>query len=85
MERLKSRKLWITVATATLIAFGEEVGLNLDEKDMMYLVGLVLGYLGIQGVADVKEAAKPAPPSAMTILSAAKSEYAELNAATSVH
>ncbi len=85
MERLKSRKLWITVLTAALIAFGEEIGLDLSERDMMYLVGVVLGYLGVQGVADVKEASKPVPPGALEILSAAKSEYAELNAATSVH
>ena len=82
MERIKSRKLWITVLTAALIAFGEEIGLNLDERDMMYLVGLVLGYLGIQGVADVKKAAKPAVPSPLSVT---MEDLEELNAATSVH
>ena len=85
MERLKSRKLWITVITAAIIAFGDEFGIELDMEELIALGGIVLAYLGVQGTADVKEAAKPAPPAALTILSAAKAEYAELNAATSVH
>ena len=79
MERLKSRKLWITVIVSAIIAFGEEFGLDLDREELIALGGIVLAYLGVQGTADVKEAAKPIPPSPLSF------NLPELNAATSVH
>ncbi len=52
MDRLKSRKLWVTIAAGALVAFGEQFGIVLDDATVLSLVGLVAAYVGGQAVVD---------------------------------
>lgn len=50
IEKLKSRKLWVTVVTATLVALGGQLGF--DEATITKLVGMASAYVLGQGIAD---------------------------------
>jgi len=49
-ERLKSRKLWVAVGSATIIALSEQLGLS--RHDTEELVKLASAYLLAQGAQD---------------------------------
>jgi hypothetical protein len=49
-EKLKSRKLWVTVVTAALVTLGSQMGI--DEATTTKLVGIAAAYLLGQGIAD---------------------------------
>jgi uncharacterized membrane protein len=52
MEKIKSRKLWITVIAGALVAFGGQFGIDLDTEQLVAIGGMVLTYLGTQGMVD---------------------------------
>ena len=54
MGKLKSRKLWVTVAVAAIGALMTGIGVEADKAQMLldWLQGLVWGYLGAQGAVD---------------------------------
>jgi len=56
MTKLKSRKLWVTVITAAVLAFSQQLGL--DPELTTKLVALAASYLLGQGVVDAVEKAK---------------------------
>ena len=55
MDKIKSRKLWATVATALLVLCNRKLGLGLDAADLATLAGLVATYLVAQGIVDKEQ------------------------------
>ena len=49
--RLTSRKFLLTVVTFLLFVFSEQLGLSEDIKN--HLLVTFLGYVGVEGIADV--------------------------------
>lgn len=54
MDKLKSRKLWVTVCFMALTAINRAFELGLSEDEIMYLAGAVSVYLVGQSYADSK-------------------------------
>lgn len=55
LEKLKSRKLWVLVATAAFTVLGKEV-LGLDSDTITKLVAIASSYVLGQGIADMNKA-----------------------------
>lgn len=55
MEKLKSRKFILVVATALLTVCNDGLGLGLPSDSIMTIVGLVATYCVSQGYVDGKE------------------------------
>jgi hypothetical protein len=55
IEKLKSRKLWVTVITAAVVALSHQLGLDQDLTTK--LVGLAAAYVLGQGMADINKPA----------------------------
>ena len=53
MEKLKSRKFWITIGTAILIIANRALGLGIDDETITKLIALVAAYDVGQGLADL--------------------------------
>lgn len=53
MAKLKSRKFWITVTSAILLVLNEGLGLEVPTDVIIPFVYLVLGYVFVEGAADV--------------------------------
>ena len=51
-NRLKSRKLWVTIGVTLLTVLNGKLGLGMSEGVISDLVMLALGYLGSQGLVD---------------------------------
>lgn len=60
-ERLKSRKLWLSLIAASIVFANKFWGLNLTENELMTVVGSLLSYVGIQGLADTAKAFRSEP------------------------
>lgn len=56
IDRLKSRKLWVAVVSATLVTLGTELGIPPDA--LSQVVAIVVGYLIGQGAVDAVAALK---------------------------
>jgi len=52
MERLKSRKLWITVLAGAVVAFADQFGVNLDPEQVISIGVIAAAYIGGQSVVD---------------------------------
>jgi uncharacterized membrane protein (DUF441 family) len=52
MERLKSRKFWLTVLAGAIVAFGQQFGIELDAEQIISLSGLIAAYVGGQALVD---------------------------------
>lgn len=77
MEKIKSRKLWITVLAGALVAFGEQFGIDLDPEQLIAIAGMVLAYVGSQAVVDrgkVVAEVKASVPELMTTLQGVMNE-----------
>lgn len=59
VDRLKSRKLWITFAGIVVVGFGKALGLELSEEQLWSIAIIVAGYVGGQGVADAVQGHRP--------------------------
>lgn len=58
MDRLKSRKFWMTVVTALLTVANNGLGLGLPEEAIMTLAGTVAAYVLGQSLVDAKAASR---------------------------
>lgn len=56
LEKLKSRKLWVTVVTAAVVTFSQQLGI--DPELTTKLVGLAAAYVLGQGLADINNPQK---------------------------
>jgi hypothetical protein len=52
-DKLKSRKLWAAVASAVIVAFGDQLGV--PSGHTLYLAGIVVAYILGQSVVDAAE------------------------------
>ncbi len=52
MERLKSRKLWVTIAAGVLVTLGQQFGIELDTASLISLGLMVVAYVGGQSIVD---------------------------------
>ena len=52
MERLKSRKLWVTIVAGALVTIGDEFGIELDTASLISLGLMVVAYVGGQSIVD---------------------------------
>lgn len=50
LEKFKSRKLWVAVISAALVALGE--GIGLDANTVLLITGIASSYILGQGIAD---------------------------------
>lgn len=57
-EKLKSRKLIVTVLAVALVATSDLLGLNLTDESLGAIVSMVLGLVGGQALVDVAEAVR---------------------------
>lgn len=55
MDRLKSRKLWISIITAILVIANEGLDLNLPKEEIMTISGIAMSYILGQSYVDGKE------------------------------
>ncbi len=53
LEKLKSRKLWVTVVTAAIVTLSGQLGI--DPELTTKLVGLAAAYVLGQGLADINK------------------------------
>lgn len=58
IEKMKSRKLWITVLTATLAALNAGLGNPIPPDTVESIMQVVMIYLGGQGIVDATAAYK---------------------------
>ena len=56
MEKLKSRKLWMTLVIIALVVASDALGSPLDDKSLEAVVTMGLGLLGAQGLVDTAAA-----------------------------
>ena len=56
MEKLKSRKLWMTLVIIALVAVSDALGSPLDDKSLEAIVTMGRGMLGAQGLGDTAAA-----------------------------
>ena len=56
MEKLKSRKLWMTLVIIALVVVSDALGSPLDDKSLEAVVPVGLGMLGAQGLVDTAAA-----------------------------
>ena len=59
VDKLTSRKLWITIAGGVVIVFGKAFGLELTETQLWDVAIGVAAYVGGQGVVDAVKAHRP--------------------------
>ncbi len=52
MEKLKSRKFWITIVAAAMVAFADQFGIALDQETLIGFGSIVASYLIGQSVVD---------------------------------
>ncbi len=52
MERLKSRKLWVTIVAGVLVTLGQQFGIELDTASLISLGLMVVAYVGGQSIVD---------------------------------
>ena len=57
-EKLKSRKLWIAVLGAALMAFNAGLGSPVSQETVTQTINLLIVYLGAQGAVDAVTAYK---------------------------
>ena len=58
-EKLKSRKLWATIASYLVIALNDVLEVGIEKETIFSLVALITGYNAAQGYVDAQ---KPKPP-----------------------
>ena len=56
MEKLKSRKLWLTLFIIALVSVSDALGSPLDDASLEAVITMGLGLLGAQGLVDTAAA-----------------------------
>ena len=54
-EKLKSRKFWLAIASALVVFLNKAYNWGLDEKEVLTIVGSLLSFVLVEGVADARE------------------------------
>ena len=80
MDRLKSRKLWVTVAAGALVAFGEQFGVDLDSEQLIAIGSMVLAYIGSQAVVDRGKVVAEVKASVPELMATLETALKQLNA-----
>lgn len=52
MDKLKSRKLWVTVLATAMVTIAEAVGIDLSQDSLIALATIVIAYVAGQAVVD---------------------------------
>lgn len=52
-QKLTSRKFWLVILAAVFLILNDGLGMGLDEETITSFVILVLGYVGVEGAADI--------------------------------
>lgn len=55
-EKLKSRKLWMSLLSASIVFCNQYFGLGLSENEVILIVTSLLSYVGVEGLVDVTKA-----------------------------
>jgi uncharacterized membrane protein len=55
MDKLKSRKLWVTIVSAVLMVTNQGIGLKLPEDTILSFAGVVMSYIFCQSIVDAKQ------------------------------
>lgn len=63
MDKLKSRKFWVTLATLVVIVFSQQLGLDLSPEQIISGAGVVSSYLFGQSYVDRAALVKALPSS----------------------
>ena len=53
LDSLKSRKLWMAVGFALVVAINAKFGHILNNNDLLLILGATGGFIGVEGVADI--------------------------------
>ena len=56
MNKLKSRKLWVSVIAAVLVAVGDELGLPIEEETLLAFAAIIVAYVTGQSIVDGQKA-----------------------------
>lgn len=54
-EKLKSRKFWLALIAALVVFLNRMWDLGLTEQELILVVAPLLAYIGVEGIADIKE------------------------------
>lgn len=54
-DRLKSRKLWLSVISALLVILNKKLNLGLSDQDITLMVTSLLSFVVVEGGADIME------------------------------
>lgn len=57
-DRLKSRKLWLSVISALLVILNKKLNLGLSDQDITLMVTSLLSFVVVEGGADIMERRK---------------------------
>lgn len=52
-DRLKSRKLWLSVISALLVILNKKLNLGLSDQDITLMVTSLLSFVVVEGGADI--------------------------------
>jgi hypothetical protein len=55
MNRFLSRKFILAVVAALVVFLNKAFDLNLDQVEVLTIVGSLLSFVAIEGIADIKE------------------------------
>jgi uncharacterized membrane protein (DUF441 family) len=61
LDRLKSRKLWVTVFSSALVALVKGLGIEVSDEQIASVTAIVVAYVASQGYVDSKAAKAEAP------------------------
>lgn len=53
-ESLQSRKLWLAIISALIVFLNKYLELDIKESEIMLIVGSLLSFVAVEGVADIK-------------------------------
>ena len=52
MDKLKSRKLWVTILATALVSLAEAIGIELEQESIVAIAGMVIAYVTGQAIVD---------------------------------
>ena len=74
MDKLKSRKLWVSIIAAILVVVGDEFGLPIEEEALIAFAAIVVAYVTGQAVIDRQKAKTSTDRAAPLIRAPGKAE-----------
>lgn len=55
MEKLRSRKLWMSIVSAMLVIANDGLGMSIPSETVIAFAGIVMTYVASQGYVDSKK------------------------------